>query len=205
MRGDLIQIRPFWDAHNNGQDVNRWSIIHPRFQDHDGCIVDLGCFGWNRDFNNASSDNWAGYFFGKKRLIGVDPQESPNAHSELFSGFISNFTGKANLINDGIQGKICPDPNGIYNVLTWKEFKHQFNINSVSILKVNIEGSEIDVIPSLNTEDFKSIDQIAISFHDWLYPDIHSKVQECINHITAHNYEDIDLGIYGWHLFLKKY
>ena len=46
MENELIQIRPKWDAYNNGIDVNVWSKIHPRFMEHDGCIVDLGCLGW---------------------------------------------------------------------------------------------------------------------------------------------------------------
>ena len=68
IENELIQIRSFWDAHGDNKDVNKWSKVHPRFMVHDGCIVDLGCAGWNLAFEDKTSDNWAGYFFGKKEL-----------------------------------------------------------------------------------------------------------------------------------------
>ena len=138
---ELIQIRPSWYPHGNNLDVNIWSRVHPRYADHKGCIVDLGCLGWNKDFNDKTSDNWAGYFFGKKRVIGVDPQENPNPNAELFKGFISSFSGKANLSNNGISGSMIKSSSGDYDVLTWTDFKRKFSIDSISILKINISGS----------------------------------------------------------------
>lgn len=41
-----------------GKDVNRWSRIHPRFMNHQGCVVDLGCLRWD----------WSGFFLVKKEL-----------------------------------------------------------------------------------------------------------------------------------------
>ena len=81
VENELVQIRPSWYARGPNEDVNIWSRVHPRFNIHDGCIVDLGCLGWNKSFEDIESDNWAGYFFGKKKVIGVDPQESPKEHS----------------------------------------------------------------------------------------------------------------------------
>jgi len=204
LKDELIQIRPYWDAHNNKTDVNRWSKIHPRFQDHDGCVVDLGCFGWHKDFNKCNSHNWSGYFFGKKRVIGVDPQEHPHPQAELFKGFVLDFNGKANLSKNGIGGDISVDSNGIYDVISWQQFKLKFNIEKISILKVNIEAAEVQLFQSFSKSDFDHIDQIAVSFHDWLYPQITSACQSIILKIINNGYECIDLGIYGWKLFIKK-
>lgn len=208
---ELIQIRPSWYPHGDNRDVSIWSRVHPRFEKNNGCIVDLGCLGWNQNFLDKTSDNWAGYFFGKKRVIGVDPQESPNEHCDFFKGFISNFSGKADLSgNDSIQStckKIIPSPNGNYEVLTWKDFCVRFNINLISILKINIEGSEWDLLESFEKEDFSSIDQICVSFHNFL-PEYNNyfyeeKTNNCINKILNNNYTMIDLGIYNWKLFCK--
>lgn len=208
---ELIQIRPQWYAHGNGNgDVNRWSKIHPRFEKHEGCIVDLGCLGWNKNFKDKTSDNWAGYFFDRKRVIGVDPQELPNDRSELFKGFISDFTGKANLSSEeaGHQLRMIRSSDGKYNVMTWKDFRSKFKIESISILKINIEGSEWGLIDSFNNEDLEDIDQICISFHNFLPQysnDLYAeKTQRCVDKITDNNYTMIDLGIYGWKVFLKK-
>ena len=208
---ELIQIRPKWFIYNNNRpglgniDVNVWSRVHPRFKNHDGCIVDLGCLGWNKDFNDKESDNWAGYFFNKKRVIGVDPQEYPNPDAEFFKGFISSFSGKANLSSEGIDGQMVRSSDGKYTVLTWNDFKTKFSIDSISILKINIEGAEWDLIKTLNADDFSSIDQIAISFHDFL-PSLRHKSELtalCIDKILSNGYKMVDLGIYGWRLFVK--
>ncbi len=207
---ELIQIKPTWDAYNNNCDVNKWSRIHPRFKDHDGCIVDLGCLGWNKSFEDETSENWSGYFFETKRVIGVDPQEQPNPKAEFFKGFVSNFSGKADLILADVRASsyMTESPTGQYDVLSWVDFKNKFNINSISILKINIEGSEWDLIESFNSKDFSEIDQIGISFHDWMHPFKNkrneSRTQACINKIIENGYSVIDLGIYGWRLFLKK-
>tara|TARA_R110001592_G_scaffold321636_1_gene600231 strand:- start:13239 stop:13880 length:642 start_codon:yes stop_codon:yes gene_type:complete len=208
---ELIQIRPEWHAHGNGNgDVNRWSKIHPRFEKHDGCIVDLGCLGWNKNFKDKTSDNWAGYFFDRKRVIGVDPQELPNEKSELFKGFISDFTGKANLSSEeaGHQLRMIRSLGGKYNVMTWKDFRNKFKIESIAILKINIEGSEWELIDSFDNEDLEDIDQICISFHNFLPQynnDLYKeKTQRCVDKIIDNNYTMIDLGIYGWKVFLKK-
>ena len=205
IKHELIQIRPSWFI--SGQDVNVWSRVHPRFEAHDGCIVDLGCLGWNNNFEDVTSDNWAGYFFGKKKVIGVDPQEGPNEHSELFKGFISIFTGKADLSSNGIAGSMIPNETGVYDVITWSDFKLKYNIKSISILKVNIEGSEWDLFDSF--DDFDSIDQICVSFHNTHVSQFnneiyHKRTEECIAKIIKNNFTMIDLDIYGWRLFLKN-
>lgn len=207
---ELIQIKPEWYPYGYAHgDVNRWSRIHPRFKNHDGCIVDLGCLGWNNDFQDKTSDNWAGYFFDKKRVIGIDPQELPNDKSEFFKGFISDFSGKANLSSEGSehQFNMIISDDGEYDVLTWNDFRSKFNIDSISILKINIEGSEWGLIQSFDDEDFNDIDQICISFHTFMPQYNNSvyfeKTQKCIDKIVKNNYTMIDLGIYGWKVFLK--
>lgn len=202
---ELIQIRPSWHTLSSTEDLNRWSRVHPRFLNHPGCIVDLGCLGWNRDFLDKTSDNWAGYFFGKKRVIGVDPQEKPNPNAELFNGFISNYCGRADLVSSGVGASLRKSPNGRHEVLTWHAFLRKFGIQSISVLKINIEGSEWDLLDSFNTDDFKCIDQICVSFHDFLHSFSHCKprTEACINKIATAGYDMVDLGIYGWRLFVR--
>ena len=202
---ELIQIRPNWFVGDDKDDANRWSRVHPRFQMHDGCIVDLGCLGWNRPFVEIDSDNWAGYFFDKKRVIGVDPQEAMNSKAELFKGFVANFSGKGSLVSNGLGATLLKSSEGNFEVLNWNDFKQKFNIKSISILKINIEGSEWDLIDSFNSEDFLGVDQICISFHDWLteFSEFASRTDACVKKIMSNGYSMVDLDIYGWKLFLR--
>ena len=42
-------------------------------------------------------------------------------------------------------------------MLSWKTFCERFNIDNVSILKINIEGSEYSFLDSLDETDFSKI------------------------------------------------
>ena len=64
----------------DGQDYSRVDI---RCFRHDGVIVDVGCLDWN----------WSKMFIGKKRVIGIDPQEKPIKGVELFKGFLGPCDG----------------------------------------------------------------------------------------------------------------
>ena len=55
-------------------------------------------------------------------------------------------------------------------MLDWKTFCNKFEIDKVSVLKLNIEGSEYPLLHSMDSEDFSKINQIAVSFHDWMNP-----------------------------------
>lgn len=49
--------------------------------------------------------------------------------------------------------------------LPWKELKKKYNIDQVDMFKMNIEGSEIAVLDSI--EDFSKIKRFAIECHDF--------------------------------------
>jgi len=231
LRRELIQIRPKWCPGRFRFDENKWARIHPRFLKHPGCIVDLGCLGWNENYDDPRSDNWSAYFFGKKRVIGVDPQENPNPNAELYRGFISHANGRANLSSSGISGAMTYNRSGDYETLTFRELRNRFKIDSIAILKINIEGSEWPLIEGLSAADLEDVDQICISFHDFLrledeaenalkaiwqslrrstifralglFKPTSYRTNSCIRKIKAFGYYCLDLGVCGWMLFIK--
>ena len=107
-----------------------WSTFDWNSITYDGCIVDLGCYLWD----------WSTYWFGMKRVIGVDPFEKtiPNG-AELFSGVLGDKDCKVGMDKpDGheIFGTInlSSFENGEYEMLSWKTFCKKFEIDNVSIL-----------------------------------------------------------------------
>lgn len=79
-------------------------------------------------------------------------------------------------------------------------------IERINLLKMDIEGSEIDVLSSLSKETLEKIDQITVEFHDFLWPELNKKVEETKNRLC-------DLGFYcipfsvtnnGGVLFIRK-
>jgi hypothetical protein len=171
-----------------------FSTVHKRCLTHNGCIVDLGCLWWD----------WSSYFIGKKRIIGVDPYEDAIEGTEIFKGAISDYNGVANFGGKGIESNMFSGGSDVVKTLTWKDFCSMYNITDISVLKMNIEGSEYSIIKSFDKNDFSRIDQIAISFHDWLNPEWANDTAFCIEKIKAHGYEIIDLHQWGWKLCLKK-
>ncbi len=176
-----------------GQDYSRVDV---RCLEHDGCSVDVGCLYWD----------WCNFFIDKKRVIGIDPFETQKEGAELFKGVIGTFDGTMLMENTGIGATMINQNSGEQVVVKkWKTFIKEHNIEKISVLKINIEGAEYDLLNSLDDTDFKNIDQIAISFHDWLVPEWFQKTVDSIQLLLSHNYHMIKTNHpWGWVLFIKK-
>ena len=172
-----------------------YSRIDPRAFEHDGCIVDLGCVHWN----------WSAPFIGKKRVIGADPfEETEPAGAQLFRGVVGSFDGQVKMTYDQDASHVSTDPTGEWvPTLSWKSFCQKFEIDSISILKMNIEGAEFPLLHSMDTEDFKKIDQLIVSFHDWLNPAWSSLRDASVHLINQHGFTIHQIGPYGWCMALK--
>ena len=141
-----------------------------------------------------------------KRVIGVDPLESPIDGVEFFKGALSDYNGTALFDTKGFDGACFSEQGDMkVEVLNWSKFCANYAIDTVSILKINIEGAEFAFIKSLTREDFKKIDQIAISFHDWLNPCWTEDTKQCLDIIKSNGFEIIDLkSPWGWRLCLNR-
>lgn len=174
-----------------------YSSVHPKYKTTEGDIVDVGCLTWD----------WSNMFLGEKRVIGIDPQEKyiPEG-AELFKGILGVFDGLARIEETGIGAGVSNNGLGQwYDVLSWKSFCKQYNINKISILKLNIEGSEYPVLASMDKYDFDKIDQIAVSFHDWLWPEQKQQTQASIKLLESHGFTVIQTQeLWGWWLAFKQ-
>jgi FkbM family methyltransferase len=184
-----------------------YSLVDSRCINHDGCIVDLGCLYWD----------WCNFFISKKRIIGADPFEEQtfpltsdlkerNTSVELFKGLVSDYNGTIKLSNHGICTSIFNVEGHIEcEVITWKSFIQKFDIRSISVLKINIEGGEWGLIESMDSDDLSAIDQIAVSFHDAFHPQGTQLTEKAIKKLTDHNFLKIPIFVeWGWYLFLKN-
>ncbi len=131
-------------------------LFHPRTWAHEGCVIDLGCSPWD----------WSKCFFGKKRVIGCDPSEKEApAGAELFRGFVGNYRGSIRY-DGGDQNRISSFVGGEMEaeVITIDDLMRRFKVDSISLLKMNIEGMEYDLLIHLQKP---VADQMVISFHDY--------------------------------------
>ena len=173
-----------------------YSQVDPRCFTHEGVIVDVGCLEWN----------WCNIFLGKKRVIGIDPQEKPIEGAEFFKGFLGPFDGITRLYSSGHEANTLfkSSESALYDVISWKTLCERFNIDKISVLKINIEGAEYSLLNSMTTDDFEKIDQIAISFHDWLNPN-----QSALKYASIELLKKVGFKVesiypqWGWYLAVK--
>lgn len=145
--------------------VSDWSTLDDRVWEHPGAVVDLGCDPWD----------WSRVFLGRKRVIGVDPFAAPVDGAELFRGVIGPDEGTTTISVDGDASTILRPKAGSQTVvpmITWDIFRTRFAIERIAVLKINVEGSEYDIIRQLAKTKFEGIDQIVVSFHDFVWPDL---------------------------------
>ena len=182
----------------NGQ---YWSTFDWNSIDNEGCIVDLGCLYWD----------WSNFWLGVKRVVGIDPFETTvPSGAELFKGVLGpsdcsvTMSKPNNNENEGIIDYNL-DKGDVFEMLSWKTFCNRFNIDKVSILKINIEGSEYSFLDSLDEIDFSKINQIVISFHDWLNPEYKELTDYSIELLKKNGYTVISTYFkLGWYLCVKN-
>lgn len=152
------------------------TTLHSRVWDHPGVIVDLGCSGWD----------WCGVFLGKKRVIGVDPDlrvpVAPGA--ELMQTQIGPYNG---IVSFQGATAVDADPAGPQSAIwTWKRFaKAAVDRKGIAALKINIEGGEWPLLASMDENDFDFIDQIAVSFHDFVWPEMAKSSRAVISYLES--------------------
>jgi FkbM family methyltransferase len=69
------------------------------------------------------------------------------------------------------------------------EIRNIYNLDRVDILKMDIEGSEYEIIESMEIQDFDGIDQITIEFHDFLDASLKKRTEESVNKISKMGYK----------------
>ena len=158
------------------------------FFENEITIVDLGaCKG---EFTNEMSDR---YKIKKAILVEANPTNFKllpvKENYVLYNKVVSQYS---NTSVDFYEDKNSPYNgskmfnyfNGIkhkINTITLNEIIEQNNLHQIDILKVDIEGSEYEIMPNITEEIYSKIRQISIEFHDFIDVNLKNKTQEIIN------------------------
>ena len=65
----------------------------------------------------------------------------------------------------------------------------------IQLLKVDIEGAELDLFEEMTAEDYSRIDQITVEFHDFLYPETRPRVLAAMARIESHGFVHIAFSL----------
>lgn len=174
------------------------STVHSRIWRHRGAIVDAGCAGW--DFTRP--------FFDTHRVIGIDPDEtSPQPNVEFFRGLLGPINGWCQLSTEGQDSTVLHpgDSPRRADMVTWDLLKQWFHLHEIALLKINIEGGEWPLLMSMNAEDLRRIDQIAVSFHEFRWPQMAGATKAVVGYLADCGFEIVRTeGRCCWHLALRK-
>jgi len=126
------------------------------------------------------------------------------------SGFIKKYNYAITSINQPISLEITDNPESNYiqknpknnlnnNIeisgITLEKFIKDHEISQIDLVKIDIEGAEVDLFDSISDQTLAKIKQITIEFHDFKLP-IQQKVDAIIKRLQ-------DIGFYyipfSWH------
>lgn len=99
-------------------------------------------------------------------------KSSNDEASSLIKDFQSNWANKGEYIVEGV---------------TWMFLIQNLSLTDkkISILKVDIEGSELDLIESFTLDNISFVEQITIEFHDWINTSLHERTVNAIQTLTS--------------------
>lgn len=69
------------------------------------------------------------------------------------------------------------------------------DVDRVALLKVDIEGAEVGLFESLDDDTLRRLDQITIEFHDFLMPEMRSKVSAIDARLAALGFQRIAFSL----------
>lgn len=165
-------------------------------------VIDLGaCRG---EFINEI-DN----MYNVKKAILVEP--NPTNFNQLINK--ENYVLYNNLIshNEGEIITFWEDPNSPYNGSTifnyFNGIKHEItsitlekiiednNIEYIDILKIDIEGSEYELLENIDSGILDKVCQITVEFHDFIDPNLKLKTKQILSRIESFGFERISKPI----------
>ncbi|MCS7200793.1 MAG: FkbM family methyltransferase [Patescibacteria group bacterium] len=177
------------------------------FLDDNSIVIDLG--GNRGEFAKFIFENFNSTIYVVEPILELYNQILENSKIKKFNYCISNQkeievsipeSQCATIYDKNFKNKI------ICKGITLKELINQNNISKIDLLKVDIEGAEIEMFETIPNYILKNINQITIEFHDFLWPELRFKVEKIKEMIKDNGFYCIKFSIKnnGDVLFVKK-
>lgn len=174
-----------------------WTRLHRRVAEVPGAVVDLGCATWD----------WSSRFFGTKHVVGADPFETDPAVGgvDFFQGVVTVVRGRVQISREGTGSSTRNRANGVeVPAITLADLLALYQVDEIAALKINTEGSEYELLINLPENLISKIDQIAVSFHDFIGIGSAKTVEAVLGYLRNW-YEVIMIdGRWRWYLCVRR-
>ncbi|MFD2161026.1 FkbM family methyltransferase [Paradesertivirga mongoliensis] len=183
--------------------------IYPRVLNEESLLIDLGAnigsfyFTLTNEFKCKSIAIEASpILFEKLPLL---PQVRIYNYAICSTNGPVNFYLSENPEASSLQSSIAEGWGLSNNIqvegITFATFKNHHKIQDrIDILKIDIEGAEIDLLGNMPADILKHIGQIPVEFHDFIYKDENDKarINQVIERLRGHNFLILKLSTNDW-------
>lgn len=105
--------------------------------------------------------------------------------------FYQSKNNEASSIIENFQNRWENDKVVEVDGISWKTLTRTLQIEeaiNIDVLKIDIEGAELELIENFDLLDASMISQITVEFHDWLDEDLHLRTVAAIKKIKSLGY-----------------
>jgi FkbM family methyltransferase len=126
---------------------------------------------------------------------GLDGLSCKNAAISAADGSVK-FAIRENLLASSIVAEVpLSETAVVVPSISLSTFFHEVNVTQLELLKMDIEGAELDVIETTDPRIFQRCKQITIEFHSFLYPADRERVERAISLLSTFGFWHIDFSI----------
>jgi FkbM family methyltransferase len=113
-----------------------------------------------------------------------------------FDGYVKFSINEENseastIVSDStpISETVIPVPS-----VTLSTFFQEAEVEQVDLLKIDVEGAELDIIETTEPDIFRRCTQIAVEFHRFLYPSHTSRIERAVARMSGLGFRYIDFS-----------
>ena len=153
-------------------------------------VVDLGAH--KGEFSSEVVRQWGCECIAVEPVLSLCEQIPSNARIKVVHGAVAdadqptllytNQNPEANSLVPGFEGAHAV-PITVPGI-TWQGLVKQFDIHEVALLKVDIEGAEIQLLNGMSTAELARIGQISVEFHDFMRACTTADVEKAISRLA---------------------
>jgi FkbM family methyltransferase len=176
---------------------------------HDDLVVDLGAHVGS--FSRQIADRYG------CRILGLEPD--PKYFGQIPAIPNSTFLDKAIgvisgpvILNSGrkfcssVRYRQSNTTEIAVEAICLKDLLDEFHVAAGALLKIDIEGFELEILCAENIESLKRFKQVTVEFHDFLHAEDRPRIRRAIQLMKAHGFMAIEFTCFNYAdvLFLNK-
>jgi len=101
--------------------------------------------------------------------------------------------------------KLLSSKSIVVQGILFDDFLEENKIDAVDLLKVDIEGAELEMFELMKKDTFKKIKQVTVEFHDFIWPEMTPRVEKIKKHFKKNGFYCINFSLNnGDVLFVRK-